>query len=107
MKVLVGDRVRCFIGSLNLDPRAIVINTENGLYIECAELSRQVSEQLNLLMSPDNSWRVFLNERVFLNDRNKLRWESSAGVVSSQPARNFWQRIADVFYGLLPIEKQL
>jgi putative cardiolipin synthase len=101
MKVLVGDRVRCFIGSLNLDPRAIVINTENGLYIECPELSRQVREQLNLLMSPDNSWRVFLN------DKNKLRWESSAGIVSSQPARNFWQRIPDFFYGLLPIEKQL
>lgn len=101
MKVMVGDRVRCFIGSLNQDPRSIDINTENGLYIECAELSRQLSEQLDLLMSPDNSWRVFLN------DRNKLRWESSAGIVSSQPARNFGQRIADIFYGLLPIEKQL
>jgi putative cardiolipin synthase len=101
MKVLVGDGVRCFIGSLNQDPRAIVINTENGLYIESAELSRQVRQQLNVLMSPDNSWRVFLN------DKNKLRWESSAGIVSSQPARNFWQRIPDFFYGLLPIEKQL
>ena len=101
MKVLVGDGVRCFIGSLNQDPRSIEINTENGLYIESAELSRQLREQLEFLMSPDNSWRVFLN------DKNKLRWESSAGVVSSQPARNFGQRITDVFYGLLPIEKQL
>ncbi len=101
MKVMVGDRVRCFIGSLNQDPRAIVINTENGLYIESAELSRQLREQLDLLMSTNNSWRVFLNEK------NKLRWESSTGIVSIQPARNFWQRIADFFYGLLPIEKQL
>lgn len=101
IKVLVGDRVRCFIGSLNQDPRSKVINTENGLYIESTELSRQLREQLDLLMSPDNSWRVFLN------DKKKLRWESSDGIVTSQPARNFPQRIRDVFYGFLPIEKQL
>jgi putative cardiolipin synthase len=100
-RTMVGDRQRCFIGSLNQDPRAIVINTENGLYIESAGLSGQLADYLEFLMSPENTWRVYLN------DRNKLRWESSAGVVSSQPARSFCQRLADFFYGLLPIENQL
>jgi len=101
IKALVGDRKRCFVGSLNLDPRALVINTENGLYIESAGLCEQLAEQFDTLMTPENAWRVYLNEK------NKLRWESSSGKVSRQPARSFGQRIADFFFRLLPIESQL
>ena len=101
VKTMVGDRQRCFIGSLNQDPRAIEINTENGLYIESPGLSKQLADYVDSLLSPDNAWRVYLNEK------DKMRWDSTAGVVSSQPARSFCQRIADFFYRLLPIEKQL
>jgi putative cardiolipin synthase len=101
IKALVGDRQRCFVGSLNLDPRAIEINTENGLYIESVGLCSQLADQFDLLMSPENAWRVYVNED------NQLRWESDSGTVSIQPARSFWQRIADFFFRLLPIESQL
>ena len=101
VKALVGDRRRCFVGSLNLDPRAIEINTENGLYIESPGLCGQLAEQFDALMAPENAWRVYLDE----DDR--LRWASSSGTVSIQPARSFGQRIADFFFRLLPIESQL
>jgi putative cardiolipin synthase len=101
IKALVGDRKRCFVGSLNLDPRALEINTENGLYIESAGLCEQLAEQFDALMTPENAWRVYVNEK------DRLRWESSSGNVSCQPARSFWQRIADFFFRLLPIEGQL
>jgi putative cardiolipin synthase len=101
IKALVGDRKRCFVGSLNLDPRALEINTENGLYIESAGLCEQMAEQFDALMTPENAWRVYVNEK------DRLRWESSSGNVSRQPARSFWQRIADFFFRLLPIEGQL
>jgi putative cardiolipin synthase len=101
VKAMVGDRQRCFIGSLNLDPRALEINTENGLYIESKGLCGQLAEQFDTLMSPENAWRVYLNED------NQLRWESSSGTVSIQPARSFWQRISDFFWQLMPIEGQL
>jgi putative cardiolipin synthase len=101
VKAMVGDRQRCFIGSLNLDPRALEINTENGLYIESKGLCGQLAEQFDTLMSPENAWRVYVN------DDNQLRWESSSGTVSFQPARSFWQRISDFFWRLLPIESQL
>jgi hypothetical protein len=52
-------------------------------------------------MAPENAWRVYLNAD------NQLRWESSAGTVSIQPARSFWQRVADFFWGLMPIESQV
>jgi putative cardiolipin synthase len=101
VKALVGDRTRCFVGSLNLDPRALEINTENGLYIQSPGLSEQLAEHFDALMMPENAWRVYLDEK------NKLRWESSLGTVSRQPARSFGQRIADFFFRLLPIESQL
>lgn len=101
IKALVGDRKRCFVGSLNLDPRAIEINTENGLYIQSPGLCGQLAEQFDVLTAPENAWRVYIDE----NDR--LRWKSGSGDVSMQPARSFWQRITDFFFRLLPIESQL
>ncbi len=101
IKAIVGDRKRCFVGSLNLDPRALKINTENGLYIHSPGLSKQLAEHFDELMSPENAWRVYLDEK------NKIRWESISGKVSRQPARSFGQRIADFFFRLLPIEGQL
>ena len=101
VKALVGDRQRCFAGSLNLDPRAIDINTENGLYIQSRELCAEMAAEFDRLMTADNAWRVGLDEK------NRLYWESLEGRVTRQPARGFGQRIADFFFRLLPIESQL
>ena len=102
VKALVGDRQRCFIGSLNLDPRAVEINTENGLYIESPGLAKELAAMFDAMMAPENAWRVYLD-----NEEQTLRWESSKGTVENQPARSFGQRISDFFYRLLPIESQL
>ncbi|MHC4326356.1 MAG: phospholipase D-like domain-containing protein [Planctomycetota bacterium] len=101
VKVMVADRVRCFVGSLNLDPRALDINTENGLYIESPEMCGELADQFETLMQPDNSWRVFLD------DDDRLRWESSSGMVGMQPAHSFGQRISDFIFRLLPLESQM
>ncbi len=101
IKAMVSDRTRCFVGSLNLDPRALELNTENGLYVESPEMCGELADQFETLMHPDNSWRVYLN------DDNQLRWESSSGTVGMQPARSFGQRISDFFFRLLPLESQL
>jgi putative cardiolipin synthase len=101
VKAMVADRKRCFVGSLNLDPRALELNTENGLYIESHGMCAELADQFETLMHPDNSWRVYLNED------DQLRWESSIGTVSMQPARSFGQRISDFFFRLLPLEGQL
>jgi putative cardiolipin synthase len=101
VKAMVADRERCFVGSLNLDPRAIELNTENGLYIESPDLCSQLADQFDTLMSPKNAWHVYLDKD------NQIKWESSSGTVASQPARHFWQRFSDFFFRLLPIESQI
>ena len=100
-KAVIADRSRCFVGSLNLDPRALRINTENGLYIDSPEFCELLAERFERMMQPENAWRVYLDEK------GRLRWTSTAGTVTRQPARSFGQRVADFFFRLLPLEGQL
>ncbi len=67
-KVVVFDRQDVFIGSYNLDPRSADINTEAGLYIESPELAAQVITWMDEGVSPENSYRVLLDED------GKLTW---------------------------------
>jgi putative cardiolipin synthase len=101
IKAIVTDRARCFVGSLNLDPRAIDLNTENGLYIDSPGLCGELDAFFDDMMSPENAWRVHMNPDY------TLYWESSSGRASFQPARGFFQRIADFFFRLIPMEGQL
>ena len=100
-KAFIVDNETVYIGSLNMDPRSLHINTEMGLLIRDPGLAGEVMLALREDMQPENTWRVSLDAN------NKLVWESTAGRVHWQPARGFVQRIADFFYGLLPIKDQL
>jgi len=100
-KAIVVDRKMCFVGSLNLDPRAIEINTENGLYIESEPFCGELSLQAEWMMSPGNAWRVYLDEK------DRIRWISTKGIRTSQPARSTWQRVQDFFYRWIPVEGQI
>jgi putative cardiolipin synthase len=98
VKAGVGDGKRCFIGSLNLDPRSIELNTENGLLIESPSLARELEDHLEMLMSPDNAWEVTRE------NGNRLRWRSRGEEVTIQPAPDSKSRVMDFFLGLLPVE---
>jgi putative cardiolipin synthase len=98
VKAGVGDRSRCFIGSLNLDPRSIDLNTENGLLIESAGLGAELADHLERLMSPENAWEVSEDPR------GRLIWSSRGARETRQPAPDPESRLLDFFFGLLPIE---
>lgn len=89
------------IGSLNVDPRSIQINTEHMLLIDSSELAAQLIGDFERMIAPGNSWAVTRNEK------GKLRWTSGDEVRKRQPARGFGQRVSAFFWRLLPIEGQL
>jgi putative cardiolipin synthase len=93
---MVVDRQRVFIGSLNLDPRSIRINTEMGMIITSPDLAEKLATLLERDMKSTNSWRVLLDEE------GELYWESDEGIVRRQPARSGWQRFEGWFLGLAP-----
>jgi putative cardiolipin synthase len=55
-KAYVFDRKRVFIGSANLDPRSLDLNTEIGLMIDSPELARQVAKRFQTIAAPANSF---------------------------------------------------
>ena len=100
-KTFVIDREFVYLGSLNMDPRSFHINTEMGLLVASPPLAEQVAKLIERDMGPDNAWQLTLD------DEERLIWASRAGTTHLQPARSFAQRLADFFYGLLPIKEQL
>lgn len=95
-KAAVVDRKIVYIGSLNLDPRSIRLNTEMGMIVKSPGLAEEVATIAERDMAPANSWRVLLDER------GKLYWESSEGIATRQPAQNSWQRFQAWLFRILP-----
>jgi putative cardiolipin synthase len=67
-----------------------------GAVIDSPELAEELAWLIERDMQPENSWQVQLD------DAGKLKWVSSDAVVTRQPARNWWQRVQDVFFMMFP-----
>jgi len=118
-KVLVLDRERLYIGSANLDPRSVKLNTEIAVLVHSPKLATQMADFLEEDFSPRRSWRVQLHsDWEFRADRGVWREEKYltwTGEQNGQPATlyfehatTFWQRTKSFLYSLIPgIEPQL
>jgi putative cardiolipin synthase len=95
-KAMVIDRERSFIGSMNLDPRSEVFNSEMGVIIDSASLSEALATRMERDMGGANSWQVTRDAE------GGLRWTSSTGELTSQPARSVWQRVQNLLFKLAP-----
>jgi putative cardiolipin synthase len=95
-KTVVVDREKVYIGSLNLDPRSMRLNTEMGMIVTSPGLAQEVARIAERDMEPANSWQVHLD------DNGKLTWACDEGVVTRQPARSWWQRVEVWFMGIAP-----
>ena len=103
-KTFVFDRQRLFIGSLNLDPRSAVLNTEMGIVFDSPELATAVATWF------DDELLRYTYE-LQLGDNGALRWldhQPDGDVIYTRdPQTGFFRRLAIWFAGLLPIETQL
>ncbi|HEX6242595.1 MAG TPA: phospholipase D-like domain-containing protein, partial [Polyangiales bacterium] len=107
-KTFFFDRRATFIGSLNLDPRSIQINTEIGIVCESAEMTQALLGRLEPLIDRI-AWRV---ERAVddLGNAHLVWVETRDGDVLrhvSEPEVSEWQRLKVWLLGLLPIDSQL
>jgi putative cardiolipin synthase len=59
-KVMIFDRERVWMGSFNLDPRSMSLNTEIAVIIESRELAAQLGADIADDMVPGRSWHVTL-----------------------------------------------
>lgn len=100
-KTFIFDRERVFVGSLNLDPRSIHLNTEAGVLIEQADLAQQLYQVFTRWTNPEHAWRLGLDEN------NRLYWQSAEHRLHTEPQASWWRRINSWLLGWLPIEDQL
>jgi putative cardiolipin synthase len=101
IKAFAVDSRFLYLGSLNMDPRSLVINTEGMLCIDSPDLANRFLDEVAIMMQPQNSWSVSLDAD------GDVFWTSGDEVQYQQPARSGGQRFADWFFRLLPIEDQL
>ena len=100
-KALVIDGHKVFIGSANLDPRSLKINTEVGLLVESEALNKHVRKVLERDYALANSWHVRLDEK------GEVIWVADHKTLTEQPAASFMQRLEDWFFAILPIEEEM
>jgi putative cardiolipin synthase len=102
-KTYVVDGDTIFIGSLNLDPRSVIQNTEMGLALACPPLVERFAGRFDASVL-DFAYRVELRE-------GGMTWTTrEAGreiVQDSEPGVGFFQSIGLFLQQLLPVEKQL
>jgi putative cardiolipin synthase len=105
-KTYVFDRKRIVIGSMNLDPRSMYLNTELGLMIESEKLAAEVAESFDELADTDYSYRVEL-----AGEGGGLRWSGEENgeirIFHHDPQASIWRRLAVRILDLFPIERQL
>ena len=96
IKAAVVDRRQIYIGSMNLDPRSMELNSEVGALIESPALAEDLARLIERGMAPGNSWRLLIDPR------GDLQWVSGSEVLRVQPARSIWQRVQDWFFMIFP-----
>jgi len=107
-KTFVFDRRAVFIGSLNLDPRSIQLNTEIGLVCESAPLAENLAGTLEQNLDKI-AWRLELI--IDASGNKRIAWvETSAEGIRQrleEPEVSTWRKFSVWFLGLFPIESQL
>ncbi len=105
-KAYVFDRRHVVIGSLNLDPRSMNLNTEIGVLVSSESFADQVRECVDVLASPDYSYRVRLE-----GDSGTIVWDEhkrgGAERFKHEPFAGWWRRAVVFLLSWLPIEDQL
>jgi putative cardiolipin synthase len=108
-KAVLVDRRSMLVGSMNLDPRSRLANTEVAVLIESAVLGGELGKLFDEAASLDQAFRVELTEPG--NENAPLVWtgkEDGKPVrYSSEPLASWWRRFVSSVLGALAPEELL
>jgi putative cardiolipin synthase len=88
-KIIMVDRRTTFVGSLNLDPRSIDINSEMGVLVDSPAMSKRLAEPF-MAQIPHVAYQVIRNKK------GRLRWHAMVDgqevVEKAEPQAGYWRR---------------
>ena len=103
-KAAVLDGQDVIVGSFNMDPRSVELNTEIALVVRSRRLAADVTAFIEDGMSPPNAYRLAI-------DDGDLVWieRTDAGPkrLNGEPGGGFWRTVASTLISFLPLEGQL
>lgn len=100
-KAMVVDGRAVFVGSFNLDPRSVNLNTEMGVLTEHPALARLARRHFARLAQGTRSWRVRLQAA-------SLTWDDGTALMGGhEPGASRFRRAAALLVRGLPVESQL
>src|SRR6516225_11034924 len=98
-KATVFDRKTVFIGSFNLDPRSMKLDTEMVFVVQSPELAAQFLDAFATDFAPENAWRI--------SDRDgSVAWitqNPGQPVVEPRDPASAWRRFLRSIEQILPI----
>ncbi|SEA45222.1 phospholipase D-like domain-containing protein [Microbulbifer marinus] len=99
-KAFVVDGEWLYVGSFNLDPRSILLNTELGAIINSPQLASKIAKNFTANVR-NNAYQLRL-------DKGEIVWHWADGSrLSREPGASFWQRVGSRLSSWLPIEHLL
>ncbi len=103
-KIAAVDRTKLFVGSFNLDPRSLYLNTEMGLVVDSTELAGAMSESILDSLTE-------IAYKLELSPKGRLQWLLRTGsgdeVITTEPKTTWWRRFKTRLMSFLPIEGQM
>ncbi|MPY69491.1 MAG: phospholipase D family protein [Alphaproteobacteria bacterium] len=103
-KAAVFDRRYTFVGSFNLDPRSVYLNTEIALLVDSRPLAEAAARFIEDGMSPENAYRLTLEDGEIVWNTTR---DGAPLRLTEEPGATLWKDFASWMIGLLPIERQL
>lgn len=103
-KVFVFNRKTIFVGSMNLDSRSLLLNSELGVVIDSSEFATQFAHSV-VADLPSFSYRLFLAKE---DGEEIIHWESvdntGTKIYTSEPEVSIWRRMGLWFMSIFTPE---
>lgn len=107
-KCFVLDREAAFIGSLNLDPRSVIQNTEIGVVLKSPPIAGHIADGFDRHIN-EVAFRLELQKTQ--NGAERLLWhglvDGEQQTFTHEPYTGFWKRFGIAFMRIMPIESQI
>jgi len=111
-KAIVVDKHYVFVGSMNLDQRSKLLNTEMGVMVDCPRLADAVADFFAKATAPASAFEVKLAPTAGQGTvSTHLVWveqvQGQPVTLDSEPEASGWRKLEVTLLQLLPIESLL
>jgi len=100
-KAALIDDATVFVGSFNLDPRSVSLNTEQGVLATHPALASELAHIFSRSTRGDRAWRIGRDAE------GKLQWSDGRATLHAEPDANLGRRVVAKLMRWLPFDSQL